>query len=210
MKALYAAVFILLSQQTGAAVYKCTSESGAVSFQGMPCAKQEKAEEIKVNVSSSNRIEEWELITRIDRIKKEKNCVIQSPTAYLGRQSGDFLFARVRTVLDADGKYVVGIYSDESFGKDGNIFHNDISGLGIRVDDNDFVPVSVNANQHVLAFDHEASDALVHEFENGKKMSFRVRYWPYDETFDGVDVPLDTFPRALRQLKECESAPSTN
>lgn len=82
-------------------------------------------------------------------------------------------------------------------------FHNDISGLGIRVDRHPFIAVDKKPAQRLLGFSESQSSLIVSQMKDGNSASIRVRYWPYDDTHDGRDISMRGFTHALGLLAEC-------
>lgn len=203
---------IVVSLPTTASVYKCESPDGSLEYQGTPCDENEKTTIIEQQASQSVSASEgpWELISRIDPMTDKKACIIESPSNFLGEQGNDFLFARVRMKLTPSGNYIVGIYTENPLSTtnvNGASFHYDINGLGLRVDSNHFIPVASKASDYVLGFSPQDSDILASEFLNGRVIKLRVRYWPYDKTYDGRGISLSSYRQALQQLHICSNIP---
>ena len=197
----------IIPLSVSAAVYKCERPDGTMSYQGAPCSTKEKSIKTPIgNSSGKNKINDlWELITNKDKMTDENTCIIQSPIFFVGNQGNDFIFSRLRITKDNNGKPIVGIYIDPVTGGGESTvsFHNDIHGLGARVDKNEFVKATLKATQNVLAFDLESSEKLTEQLKTGEYIATRLRFWPYDKTYDTIPQPLSDFNRAFRLLNDC-------
>lgn len=208
MKLLVLMLFISFSAPSLSALYKCKKNDGSISYQATKCP--EKAEtlmkkELPKTSSASSDYDKWGLIEQIDKMTNNRICVIESGNSYVGKQGSDFLFVRVRVTLTDSGKYVVGLYSSSPLSdrQYPPSFHNDISGLGIKIDGNQFILVDRKASQRVLGFDRAKSQQIVSQLHSGNEVKLRVRFWPYDQTHDGGKISMRNFENATVKLKEC-------
>jgi hypothetical protein len=201
------AILSIIPLTAGAAVYKCERPDGTMSYQGIPCATKEKSIKTPIgNSTGKNKINNtWELITNKDKMTDENTCIIQSPLFFVGSQGNDLIFSRLRLTKDNNENPIVGIYIDPVTGTELSAvsFHNDIHGLGARVDKNEFVKATVKASQNVLAFDLESSEKLTEQLKTGDYIATRLRFWPYDKTYDTIPQSLSDFNRAFRLLNDC-------
>lgn len=201
------AILSIIPLTAGAAVYKCERPDGTMSYQGTPCATKEKSIKTPIgNSTGKNKINNtWELITNKDKMTDENTCIIQSPLFFVGSQGNDLIFSRLRLTKDNNENPIVGIYIDPVTGTELSAvsFHNDIHGLGARVDKNEFVKATVKASQNVLAFDLESSEKLTEQLKTGDYIATRLRFWPYDKTYDTIPQSLSDFNRAFRLLSDC-------
>ena len=207
------AMLSIIPLSVSAAVYKCERTDGTTSYQGMPCSTKEKSIKTPIgNSSDKNKIDDlWELITNKDKMTDENTCIIQSPMFFVGSQGNDLIFSRLRITKDNNGNPIVGIYIDPVTGGELTTvsFHNDIHGLGARVDKNEFVEATLKATQNVLAFDLENSKKLIGQLKTGEYIATRLRFWPYDKTYDTTPQSLSDFNRAFRLLNDCVELNST-
>lgn len=212
-KLLFFLVLVAISS-TAQAVYKCVGPDGRVTWQDTACPQgsedaspqPETAPEVRPSTAPSRRRTEepqrWTLFRQRDDMTDKTNCIAESPSALVGFRGSDIYFARVRVVVASKGQYIVALFSSGELG-DAAAFHNDINGLGMRIDDHPFVPVAVHPSSRVLAFSEEDSNRLVEWMEAGSQVRFRVRFWPWDETHDADNVTLDGFRNALTELRDC-------
>lgn len=209
MRYLFLYILLFTSQYSFSAIYECKDSNGNTSYQDHSCKKNEKGSEIgppSVNSPLVDAKENWTIIDQVDDMTNQRSCVIESPSAYLGRQGSDFLFATIRVTITNTDQFVVALYSSVPLSDDMKppSFHNDIYGLGLKIDNNQFIEVDLKINSRVIGFNSEKSNKIVSEILKGNKASIRVRFWPYDETFDGRNISLWDFQRALDALKTCK------
>lgn len=201
------AILSIIPLSVGAAVYKCERPDGTMSYQGTPCSTKEKSIKTPIgNSSAQDKINDlWTLVTNKDKMTDENTCIIQSPLFFVGSQGNDLIFSRIRLTKDNNGNPIVGIYIPPVPGTELSpvSFHNDTNGLGARVDKNEFVKATVKATQNVLAFDLESSKILTEQLKTGEYIATRLRFWPYDKTYDTIPQSLSDFNRAFRLLNDC-------
>lgn len=188
-----------------AEMFKCTDASGHVTFSQTRCA--EDAVKLDTAQKTSTARTEWTLIDQVDKMTGRRQCIIESPGSYVGKQGSDFLFVSIRVTLMDDSRPIVAFYSAAPLGDrvEPPSFHNDIHGLGIRIDDNPFVPVDRKAAQRVIGFEEASSERVVALLEAGSEARARVRFWPYDTLYDGSPIALSDFPRAMESLRRCNA-----
>lgn len=210
MKFLLLIILMLFSTPSVSALYKCKQDDGSISYQGNPCPEKAetlmKKERPKASANNSD-YDKWELIEQIDEMTNNRICVIESGNSYVGKQGSEFLFVRVRITLTDSEQYIVGLYSSSPLSdrQYPPSFHNDIDGLGIKVDDNQFISVDRKASQRVLGFDVAKSKQIVSQLHSGNEVKLRVRFWPYDQTHDGGKISMRDFENAIKKLKECST-----
>lgn len=210
MKCFVAFFLLLFSTLTVAGIYECKDKNGNVSYQDHSCEKGKNGAQINnpaINSAQVDSKENWTLINQTDQMTNKKQCVIESPSAYVGKQGSDFLFVSIRITATDSGEFVVGLYSSSPLSDDQRppSFHNNIRGLGIKIDNNDFTEVDLPISSRVIGFNLEKSKQLISQMENGSNASIRVRFWPYDETFDGHKIALWDISRAIHELKSCKN-----
>lgn len=211
MRIIFLIFFTLISAQIKAQIYECKDSKGNVSFQDMACTtdkKQKKLEpEVKAEENYKIADEQWALSKSFDLMTEMTACVIQSPLSFVGSHNSDLLFVRVRVAITKEGYYVVGLYSDDPLAKEDTsipLFHNNIDGVGIKVEPNGFIDADQRYGDRVIGFSLEKSSLIVNQLNSGKFINVRVRYWPYEKTYDGYAISLKGFNSALDDLKKCE------
>ena len=185
-------------------VFKCTNDDGSIVYQQVPCVGGTNEPLIRSRAPRETR-QEWTLISQTDEMTDKQQCVIESPPSYAGQRGNDFLFVSIRVTTTEQGEHVVGIHGSAPLSRRDipPSFHNNIQGLGIRVDREPFVTVDTKAGQRVLGFGLEKSGLLVSQLSKGSQAAVRVRFWPYDHTYDGTDIALLDFGRAMDALASC-------
>lgn len=214
MKYFVACFIFLFSTYSLAGIYECKDSKGNISYQDHSCDKEEKQSRLDAtqetdktdtnqqpNGSAKNN--EWTVFDQVDEMTNRKQCVIESPAAYVGIQGSDVLFVSIKITSTDDGKFIAALYSKDLASDNGPSFHNETHGLGIKIDKNNFIETDIKISQHAIGFSFENTKLLISEMERGNEASLRVRFWPYDKTFDGHGIPLLDFNRALQALKTC-------
>lgn len=194
-------IFILLFPiVTDAAIYKC-DKNGKVEFSDSPCsANSEVIEQPKIQKISDD--DSWDFVRSTDDMTGNVTCLALSPQIYVGSDNGDFYFATLRAGYLKDDP-IVAISSESGFGDRPASFHNDISGLGLKVGDSEFFPVNSRPSSHVLGYSQSAAKEIIGALDTGAPFRVRLRYWPYERTFDSDPTGNNGFARAFRQLQAC-------
>lgn len=183
------------------AINKCTSPTGKVTLQDAPCDGGSRAEEIKVTPPSDASDERWEFSKNKDQMTGKVTCVARSPEAYFfyRPQHGATVSVRVEATPPSTAVLVVSMYDSSP-----DTFHFDLSGSGIKVDENEFAPMEIKFNSHRLGFRDPAIIALAKQMVNGKEVRLRLRFWPYDRLVDSFrPIPLRGFKQAFNQAVAC-------
>ena len=179
---------------------KCTGADGKVVYQDAPCSSTSKsAEQVKTwdNSSGTSRSETWRFESRKDELTGKIACLALSPVTY-PKVSVSSKFIPVHAVLAiSGGSAVLGVRTSD----DRNLFHNDVSGMGMKTDNGTFTPMPVKSGSHVVGV--ADSEAMIEALEKSKSLTVRVRFWPYDQLYDMEPIPSAGFSVALRQTRAC-------
>jgi hypothetical protein len=185
-----------------AAVYKCQS-GGQTVFSDRPCGASAEKVEIRGEKKRQQRKNEWEVIRSTDEMTGKAACVAKSPNTYMGKEGSEFLFASLR-VMPFESGFIVGARSEQGFDSRPASLHTNIDGLGVRAGEFGFKEFSVKQGSYVVGLAPEASTQLVEELRQSEHFRIRLRYWPYQETFDSPEVTTDGLVEALQEVQECQ------
>lgn len=215
MRNLFICLLFFISTNSYSEIYECKDSKGSISYQDHSCDGKMKQSDMNVSQTteqssiSSEQVKttennKWEVFDQVDEMTNKKQCVIESPIAYVGVQGSDLLIVSIKITATDEGKFIAALYSKAISSDNAPSFHNDIYGLGLKIDKNDFIEVDTKLGQHSIGFNFEKTAMIISEMAQGSSASFRVRFWPYDKTFDGHGIPLWDFNRALHNLKACK------
>lgn len=215
MRYLFIFFLFFISTNSYAEIYECKDSKGSTSYQDHSCDGKIKesgldsAQTTEQSSISSGQVKttennKWEIFDQVDEMTNRKQCVIESPIAYVGVQGSDLLIVSIKITATDEGKFIAALYSKAISADNAPSFHNDIYGLGIKIDKNNFIEADTKLGQHSIGFSFEKTEMIISEMTQGSSASFRVRFWPYDKTFDGHGIPLWDFNRALHSLKTCK------
>jgi hypothetical protein len=198
------ALALLLGTSPAFAVNKCTDSTGKVVFQDAPCPSGLQADEVKVwqNTpgASGGRSAEWQFLKATDQMTGKTSCKASSPVAYVPARRSSRDFNQMQLVVSAygGGKFIAFV---DLFSTSANILHNDVNGMGIRVEPGTFHPLNTRASQRIVATTESAS--LIDQLIQGKTFRLRMRFWPYDDLEDSRDIPLTGVRQAIAMAAEC-------
>ena len=196
-------VAFVFSASANAAVYKC-EENGQTIFSDRPCGQAAEKVEIKNEKKrASSSTSKWEVLRAEDEMTGRTTCVAKSPNIYMGKEGSNFLFASLRVVTLNSG-FVVGARSEVGFDSRPASIHNDISGLGVKVGDFGFQEFDVKQGSYVVGFDPDTSARIVEELKQSEHFRVRLRYWPYQETYDSSETTTQGLADALEDLRACD------
>ena len=185
-----------------AQIYKCPDGKGGTVFRDRPCSDERTGSDVPVVPPRLSSSSGWHVRGGTDKLTDERSCILVSPEASLFTTHNQRAAVHIAVALTSIGEMVTLVSAQTSARLS---FHNEIRGLGLRIDTHPFVPADVKGNQTVLVFLPERSHQIFTQLETGKTAQFRVRFWPYDETFDG-EIPLVGFAEGVEALKRCETA----
>lgn len=199
---LWLVALFLLGSTVSAEVYKCPDGKGGTVLRDVPCSA-EAGRAASQPHSSRGTTPRWEVQEGRDTMTNEQSCTLFSPARYVLATHRQVIALRIAVAFTRSHRPLVTLVSGASASR--LSFHKDIHGLGLRIDSSPFVPIDIKGNQSVLAFLPERSQQLLPQLQTGKVAKFRVRFWPYDETFDG-EISLAGFAEEYEALTRCEAA----
>lgn len=201
MKYLIAAAALLTSMSV-AAVNKCTGPDGAVSFQDAPCsAATKKAETVKTwdsNLTGRSRGAGWEFRRSADEMTGRAGCLVLSPVTSPEPKGGESKFIPVHLVLSVSASEVTFAVRTST---DKVLFHNDVDGMGVKLDNLAFVPLDIKGGQHVVG--SSMGRQIVDALPGARTARLRLRFWPYDSLLDTMPIATAGFQVAFAQAKQC-------
>lgn len=185
------------------AVNKCTGADGKVVYQDAACSVAAKTvAQVKTWDSTGNTSQAWRFSRNKDSMTGREVCFAVSPFIYTGDRgvSGGLVTVWIQVAIGTDAAVALTVRTSEASSK---LFHNDISGMGIKVDEKEFTPFTQKVNAHVVSFSDAATFALLAQMETGSQIRMRLRFWPYDQLHDTPPTSMVGFKPALAQAKAC-------
>lgn len=187
------------------AINKCISADGKTVYQEHACSTGSKTQEIKIEPSAKELDERWSFTRSKDEMTGRQTCFMSSPVASMLSREARITFAKVyvQWAAPAAGSDGAFSFSARSFELKDDLFHTDISGTGLKVDEQAFVPFTARAGKSSLGFANAAAPELMGQMQNGKSFRLRLRFWPYDALLDSPDISLAGFSQAAQQFLRC-------
>lgn len=181
------------------AINKCTGADGKVIYQEMACTNESKSSEtVKTwDNSTSSRSNSWRFERKTDELTGKVACFAFSPITFPKAVLGSKFIPVHAVVLTSAETEVLGVRTSD----DSNIFHNDVSGIGMKTDNGVFTPMTIKSGSHVVGVADSA--AMIDALERSKSLTVRVRFWPYDQLYDMEPIPSAGFASALKQARAC-------
>ena len=198
-RALLSATLLIMICVPAWAVNKCTGPDGKLTYQDAACGNTSKAtEQLKTwDNSTTSRANSWRFENKKDDMTGKVACMaISSITFPKAGTATKFIPVHAVVLASADSE-VIGIRTSDNT----NLFHNDISSMGMKTDSGQFTPFSVKSGSHVVGL--ESSAEMIRAMEKSKNLLVRARFWPYDQLYDMEPIPSAGFTAALRQAREC-------
>ncbi|MBX9935040.1 MAG: DUF4236 domain-containing protein [Burkholderiaceae bacterium] len=195
-------VALLSGIKEARAINKCTGADGKVTYQEVACPANAKGDQpIKTweNSARSNGSmpSGWKFERKHDDMTGQVSCLVMSPITFPKTpQPPKFIPVHMVMVVSSGSETIALRTSDNS-----NLFHNDLSGMGVKTDTGQFTPFSVKAGSHVVGIG--SSEALISALENSKNLLVRARFWPYEQLYDMEPIPSAGFGSALKQGRVC-------
>lgn len=187
------------------AVNKCTSPSGGVTYQAAPCSASEKSEQpAHIQSQTLPPSERWNFHRQKDEMTGAVTCFALSPYVYIswGRSYANNTAIRMEVAASPEGSLSITVRST----KGGPSFHPQISGSGIKIDANEFLPFTRSIGAHGLGFEKDVQPNIVGQLTNGKNFKARVRMWPYEELLDTKPISTTGFKGAMQQALSCANS----
>lgn len=184
------------------AVNKCTGPDGKVAYQDAPCANTSKATEVNLSGSTGGSREGWSFSRQKDEMDGHVTCFASSPTIYTGYRG---IHSRMVTVhmQVAMSKAFPLLLTVRTSAASSDLFHNDLGSMGVKVDSNEFVPITQKFNAHAIGFSDEVALNVMQQLVAGKQFKMRLRFWPYQQLHDTDPVSLSDFKQAWALARAC-------
>lgn len=187
------------------AVNKCTGPDGVVTYQDAACNPDAKTKELRLNPSAAQIADAWSFNRTRDDLTGKTYCIAVSPTQYLSvKNSTDLVHLRLKLATSPNGGSPILMFGATTYDFESTTFHNDLSGTGIKLDGGDFIPFTPPRSQHAVQVPTEKILTLLEQGARAKKISARVRFWPYDKTYD-ADFSISGFTVAAQKVVACSS-----
>ncbi|UCU93996.1 hypothetical protein [Hydrogenophaga taeniospiralis] len=197
-----AATLLSLAASPAWAVNKCTQPDGSIAFQDAPCAASaKKSETVKTwdsNLSGRSRSAGWEFRRSADDMTGRTGCLVISPVTSPEPKGGEFKFIPVNLAISVEAS---GVTFGVRTSTDKDLFHNDIGGMGVKLDNLEFIPLDIKAGQHVVG--SSKGPQIVDAMPASRTLRLRLRFWPYDTLHDTLPIDVGGFASAFAQAKRC-------
>ena len=184
------------------AVNKCTGPDGKVAYQDAPCANTSQATTIKLPDSSNVSGAGWVFSRQKDEMDGRVVCFAASPTIYTGYRSGRSNLVYVNLQIAMSKAYPL-LLTIRTSTASSDLFHNDIGGMGIKVDGNEFVRITEKFNANAVGFTDDVALNVVQQLTDGKTLKMRLRFWPYQQLHDTDPISLGNFKQAWASAHAC-------
>lgn len=183
------------------AINKCTGSDGKVSYQEAPCPSATRAQEVAApSGPATGADKDWRFERTVDSMTNETTCAVVSPPVHaVGRTYRDLSEARVIVSASSAGRFLAGVQIYR-----GNLIHNNVTGMGIKVEPGQFRPLDIKAGQKLVSTSQ--SSQLIDEMLGGRTVRLRLRFWPYDDLIDTDTAQLTGFRQAMLQAAACAKA----
>lgn len=193
---------LLLSSSPAWALHKCKGPDGRVTYSDTHCRTGQEAQDVKVwdsRLSGRSKSGAWEFRRSKDEMTGKTACLILSPvTSPDPTKSQDVKFLPAHLVIDvaASGNtFAVRTSTDK------DLFHNDLSGMGVKLDNLEFVPLNVKGGQHVVG--SSQGDKILEALPKARDLRLRLRFWPYDTLYDTLPIHTAGYAAAAEQAHQC-------
>lgn len=187
-----------LSMNVADVPVKCTDTAGKVSYQRGSCPPGNKIEIVRNDALPSQKREEWTFLRSVDSMTNAVSCVAHSPDFYIPAKR-EYVTARLAVLIDNSGAPIVMLHT-----KDNNsVFHHNIGGTGLKIGQREMAPFGSRPTQTVLALPKGLDGPAVDMMHISDVARARVRFWPWDETFDSHKISLQNFKQAVALAKNC-------
>jgi len=181
------------------AINKCTGPDGKVTYQEAQCpSASTAADEVKTWGAGGRPGERWLFTRQKDEMTGAVVCFAGSPYTYV-MAARNAVAVRL-LVAYGKGARVVTVRTIEV---GGDLFHNDLIGMGVKVDGNEFLPITRSVNQHAVGFSPVAQEQLIGQLDGARSIKLRVRFWPYDSLRDSEALPTDGMKQSLAAAQAC-------
>jgi len=206
MNKILTVLFLFLFTQYAFAIYKCEDNSGKITYKEAPCGNEQKSENIKIAnpstniIQSTNNNNQWRFSKEKDPMTGETTCFALSPTAYLVWGRGYHNSAQVYLQIAVPVGKISGILTVRNRTSEQS-FHNKLDGMGIKIGDQPFTPLTRRFSTNALGFPTGLPSEILGQFEKSNSFRMRLRFWPYEDLLDTEKISLvgvkDTVLRAM-------------
>jgi len=177
---------------------KCTAPDGKVTYQTGSCPPGHQIAVARNDTAPQARKDDWNFSRQFDDMTNARTCIASSPDFYIpGRR--EYHQARIVITLQKSAEPLVFLVA---MGKSA-VFHHNISGTGLKVGDAAMIPFGSRPSQTVLAMPAGTNAPIIESMQSYKSVKVRTRIWPWDNTLDSHDVPLNGFMRAYTLAQQC-------
>lgn len=178
---------------------KCTAPDGRVTKQKGSCPPGHKIEVDRYDSPTPSAVGgDWSFTRYTDPMTNATTCVATSPT---------FTIPAKRTYPSAA---LVVAYSKPDtptlflrIASKGEIFHHNTTGTGLKAGDLPMLPFENRPTQTMLTVSPGTDAAMADTLLQAKTARARVRFWPWDDTYDSPEIPLSGYRQALSLAKSC-------
>lgn len=201
-KVMVASAILMAAGGASAQLNKCTGPDGKVTYSDAPCSTSaKKADSVKVwdsNLSGRSQAGSWEFRRSKDDMTGQLSCMVISPVTSPDPKGRDFKFLPAHLVIVVTPeKDVFGVRTST----DKDLFHNDLSGMGVKLDNAAFTPLDIKGGQHVVC--STQGPKILEALPKAKSIRLRLRFWPYDTLYDTLPINAAGFNSAHNQAKQC-------
>lgn len=193
---------LLLAASPAWAINKCTGPDGKVAYQDAPCGNASKAVEVKLPGNSSGPRGGWDFSRQKDEMDGHVTCFASSPTIYTGYRGGHNKMVTVHMQVAMSKAYPL-LLTIRTSTAGSDLFHNDLGSMGVKVDSNEFVPITRKFNANAVGFPDEVALNVMQQLVDGKAFKMRLRFWPYQQLHDTDPISLGSFKQAWALAREC-------
>jgi hypothetical protein len=208
MKYLFVALTICVSASNGWAINKCTGADGKVLYQEGACSTGQASVTVDIAPDPKAAEKRWSFTRQKDSMTGDVTCFAASPVEWIpSRPTSGRSFAKVYLQLStpAGTGARAPLITVRSWESSEGMFHTDIAGTGMRIDEQPFMPFSVKHGSHVLAFPPNSGAIMVDQLQGSKSFRLRLRFWPYENLVDSPPITLAGYSQALVALQKCST-----
>lgn len=204
-------MLLLGSNAWSGAYFVCTGADGKKTFQDKPCPgqgvdmpksvdeQQQVLAEKKEYQSKPVKKNQWVFNQTSDDMTDTQSCGMRLGPIRIGYVNGKFTSVNLIIVNTGD-MMALAVHTTS----DHPLFHNDISGLGMKIGEYEFSPFSMKYGQSSIGFLPQETNQIVEELKNSAALRLRLRYWPYDTRYDSDPYSYIGFQAAYEKLLECQ------
>lgn len=180
---------------------KCTSPDGKVTYQRGSCPPGNAISVERFDTPSETNGLGWTFSRVTDPMTNEVTCNAQSAEFFIpAKRSYERAQLIVMMTKAAEPLILVSTL------KAGTIFHHDIRQTGLKVGDAGMLFFGSRPTQTLLAMPIGTGIPITDSMQRYQSARIRVRFWPWDETFDSAAIPLQGFKRAFALAKQCSAS----